>query len=256
LAGAVVHDYQSMKTLVVVPCFNESSRFNPEYWLKMDTFESIDWLFVDDGSTDRTREIIEDYLHSSSTGRSFMLSLDKNVGKGDAIREGWIRSGMKGYDSLGFIDADGAFNKTDLEQVLDAYSTHVEDGDFKAIWTSRVALAGRSIERKSSRHYIGRIVATALGWGGHQIPYDTQCGLKIFKTDNNFESVIQRSFETRWLFEMEILIKYRQVTGTPLKVWEVPLDFWNDVPGSKITRKESFRILGELLKIKRLQKEK
>jgi glycosyltransferase involved in cell wall biosynthesis len=247
---------KAMKALVVVPCFNEASRFNPQYWAEMDSFEYIDWLFVDDGSTDKTREIIELYLRSSSTGRSSLLSLDKNVGKGEAIRAGWIHSGKNGYDSLGFIDADGAFNKTDLEQVLDAYHTQVEVGEFEAIWTSRVALAGRSIERNSSRHYIGRIVATVLSWGGHQIPYDTQCGLKFFKNGNDFERVIQQSFETRWLFEMEILIKYQQIEGSPLKVWEVPLDFWNDVPGSKITRKESFRILGELLKIKRLQKVK
>lgn len=249
-----MHDYLSMKTLIVVPCFNEAARFKADYWQELDTFEYIEWLFVDDGSSDDTRKIIEQYVHSSLTGRSFLLSLKENVGKGDAIREGWIRPKISSYDCLGFLDADGAFNKADLEQVIHAYMTHVESGEFEAIWTSRVTLAGRSIERKSSRHYIGRIVATALGWGGHQIPYDTQCGLKFFKTGNNFNSAIQQSFETRWLFEMEILIRYQQIAGVPLKVWEVPLDFWSDVAGSKITRKESFRILGELVKIKELQR--
>jgi hypothetical protein len=54
----MVHGRKSMnpsKAFVVVPCFNVKPRFNPEYWTELESFECVDWLFVDDGSIDNTR---------------------------------------------------------------------------------------------------------------------------------------------------------------------------------------------------------
>lgn len=51
---------------------------------------------------------------------------------------------------------------------------------FDALWSSRVALSGRFIQKLASRHYMGRVVATLLSVDGNSISYDTQSGVKLF----------------------------------------------------------------------------
>jgi glycosyltransferase involved in cell wall biosynthesis len=244
-----------MTHLIVVPCFNEAQRWNEDYWTHMTNIDNVDWLFVSDGSTDGTNEILKSFVasHSNSKGNIETLVLVKNVGKGEAIRQGWHSKRDAPYESIGFMDADGAFNQRDLIALLEEYENHVDRGDFDAVWSSRVALAGRNITRHTSRHYLGRLVATVLSTGGHSIPYDTQSGLKLFQASNKLQQIIETPFKTRWLFELEITNKFALQYAQPLQVWEMPLLSWVDVSGSKITRRESIRIVKELWIIKRLQ---
>jgi hypothetical protein len=117
----------------------------------------------------------------------------------------------------------------------DAYEIQVQAVGFKDVWTSRIALADRSIERNASRHYIGRVVATVLSWSGHQTLNDTQCGLKFFQNRNHVERVILQGFGTNWLFEMEILVTYEHVSGVLPNVSEVLHELQNEVTGEKMT---------------------
>ncbi len=253
---------RTMTHLIIVPCYNEAQRWNSDYWRDLLNVEGITWLFVNDSSTDDTHEILTQFVDQNaiSPQHASVLSLESNVGKGEAIRSGWLHalvgdsSSTANYASAGFIDADGAFQRIDLERIASTFMEKVTHSSFQAVWSSRVALAGRNIERHAIRHYIGRLVATFLSAGGHALPYDTQSGLKLFATNDEFRSAIQEPFTTRWLFEMEIVTRYQSISGSPIKIWEMPLLNWRDVGESKITKRESLRILKELGLIKRLQK--
>jgi len=59
---------------------------------------------------------------------------------------------MKITIQFGFVDADGAFNRIDVERILTEFDKYVMQSHFDAVWSSRVALAGRSIDRQTSRH--------------------------------------------------------------------------------------------------------
>lgn len=240
---------------MVVPCFNEAARWDASYWANMTALADVDWVFVDDGSTDHTQQKLTEFVKQQlEVGTTItLLPLPSNVGKGEAIRQGWVSQPVGGYDSIGFIDADGAFSRTDVERILTEFDTHVLQSHFDAVWSSRIALAGRSIERQTSRHYIGRVVATFLSLGGYAIPYDTQSGLKLFRASTNISVALSAPFKTRWLFEMEIITNFKHRTNRELTIWEMPLDYWKDVAGSKIGFSESLRILRELLTVKRLQ---
>lgn len=222
----------------------------------MTAIPNIDWVFVDDGSTDTTPEKLADFVSSHSEGGKnvSLLTLPANVGKGEAVRAGWLSRSHQDYDSVGFLDADGAFNRQDVERILTEFDTYVFNSTFAAVWSSRVALSGRLIERQTSRHYIGRVVATFLSMGGNSIPYDTQSGLKLFAATPGLWNCLESPFETRWLFEVEIAARYRKAAGGELAIWEMPLDFWQDIAGSKIGFGESLRIMRELIKVKSVQK--
>jgi len=252
-----------MTHLMIVPCFNEAQRWNSDYWSDLLKVDGIRWLFVNDGSTDKTHEILAEFVekYSRDDQHASFLSLQVNVGKGEAIRNGWLdslnrlHSNSSDISGFGFIDADGAFEKSDIERIVNTFDEKVKHGSFQTVWSSRVALAGRNIERHASRHYIGRLVATFLSTGGHELPYDTQSGLKIFVNTPEVVSTIQKPFETRWLFEMEMVTRYQSDFQVPLQIWEMPLLNWRDVGESKISKRESVRIMKELGKIKKLQKQ-
>jgi len=244
-----------MSVVFVVPCFNEAERWNDNYWATMVKETDATYLFVDDGSSDDTWEIVSAF---TSRNRALSIYLPRNMGKAEAVRQGWQEI-LRTHDSrrisaLGFMDADGAFAVKDVARLLDLVNTPPTDPSPEAWWSSRVALAGRNIQRNMWRHYVGRVVATYLSWGEPSIPYDTQSGLKLFECSTDFISVIRNPFVTRWLFEMEILIRFRQLVGRPMRVWEMPLLSWFDVAGSKVTRRESTRVARELLLLKRTQR--
>jgi len=90
--------------------------------------------------------------------------------------------------------------------------------------------------------------------GGHSIPYDTQSGLKLFATNPSLWESLASPFETRWLFEIEMVANYQKNAHRELSIWEMPLDFWTDVAGSKIGFGESIRIMRELVKVKGVQR--
>lgn len=241
-----------MTVAVVVPCFNEALRWSDDYWTDILQVPDFRILFVDDGSSDATRARAEATVAGTS---SEVLRLSINAGKAEAVRTG-MRHLLERDDVsvVGYLDADGAFNREDIEALMVAYRQKVTGGDFEAAWSSRVALAGRDIARSGSRHYIGRLVATFVSLGYGQIPYDTQSGYKLFQPSEQLKTCLAEPFRTRWLFELELLARWQGMTGNQLRVWEEPLQYWHDVPGSKITGKESLRVIKELLSVKREQR--
>lgn len=237
---------------LVVPCFNETPRWRDDYWTDILQVAELRILFVDDGSSDATLARAEATVAGTA---SEVLSLSRNAGKAEAVRTG-MQHLLKVDDisAVGYLDADGAFNRRDIEELISVYRQKVMDGDFEAAWSSRVALAGRDIARSGSRHYIGRLVATFVSLGYGQIPYDTQSGYKLFQPSEQLMTCLAEPFRTRWLFELELLARWQGLTGSQLRVWEEPLQYWHDVPGSKITGKESVRVIKELLAVKREQR--
>jgi hypothetical protein len=104
---------------------------------------------------------------------------------------------------------------------------------------SRVRLLGRSIERRPSRHYIGRVAATAISIVLGLPVYDTQCGAKLFRANGEVPALFREPFTTGWAFDVEILarlIRQRAAAGASARaaLYEQPLRRWHDAPGSKV----------------------
>ena len=237
---------------VVVPCFNEEARWDTNYWRELIAASPARFLFVDDGSTDFTRNKID--LVTMGTNSKGMY-LPVNAGKAEAVRTGLISLlDDESLDGVGYLDADGAFAIADILRIQSKFAELRREQSIDAVWSSRVALAGRDIQRSNVRHYIGRIVATFVSLGYGAIPYDTQSGFKIFHASDALRVTLNQSFGTRWLFEIELLARWQSANGRPMKIWEEPLGYWHDVPGSKIRGLEALRIARELGIVKREQR--
>lgn len=235
----------------MVPCFNEAARWDPSYWAPLLTLNGVTWIFVDDGSTDGTRARISEVISNTP---HILITQDANRGKAEAVRAGILHTLNRPGQlptMVGFMDADGAFDAADVQRILSNAGQLLPTCDFDAVWSSRVALAGRNIQRSAQRHYLGRVAATLISWSEPSLPYDTQCGFKVFAPTDSLMSIIRDPFATRWLFDVEILSRFKAVTGRPMRIWEEPLQYWRDVPGSKVSSREVLRIGKEILIVKR-----
>ena len=82
-----------------------------------DSFESSLIVIVDDGSTDKSKEILRD-LHYDNF---HLIELDKNYGKGYAMRAGLDYVKDK-CEIVIFTDADNEINLKDINKVIEKYN--------------------------------------------------------------------------------------------------------------------------------------
>ena len=229
---------------LVVPVFNESSRWSDRYWSELADLQMIRLVFVNDGSTDDSQRVLENF--NKRRENCFLINLSNNVGKAEAIRTGLAWATKRDVDLVGFLDADGAFDLVEVKEIvllaISSFSNALSPNSF---WTSRVQLLGNNIQRRQSRHYIGRVIHTIIGFWIKDLPYDSQCGFKIFKSNEDLAHSISRTFRTRWFVDLEMLVRLRAI-NPKYEVKEIPLKNWFDVPNSKIGLKSVLTVLRDL----------
>lgn len=242
-----------MRVGLVVPCFNEAAR------LRTEAFESFlarsPWLslvFVDDGSRDRTGEILDD-LHERIGEQVEVIHFSANRGKAEAVREGMRRALRRQVDVVGFWDADLA---TPLEAVHDLLQIFPARPDIDWVFGARVKLLGRHIERRRLRHYTGRVFATCVSIFLHTPIYDTQCGAKLFRATDELGGILEEAFVSRWIFDVELIARLLAARALPagngsLPIFEYPLHSWNDVHGSQLRGRDYLRAAIDLYRIHR-----
>jgi glycosyltransferase involved in cell wall biosynthesis len=235
---------------MIVPCYNEEFRLNLPYWNEiLNTLTQVNFVFVNDGSTDETLKILSRLTQKNVQ----ILNLPMNVGKGEAIRSGFthVLCGPIEPSVLGFIDSDGAFHITDILSFISLVpEVFQSESPFAGLIASRVALSGRNISRSWFRHYIGRLISTYLFLGWERSPYDSQCGFKLFKVDSDLIESIVVDFKTTWFFDLELILRLSALRSNA--IMEIPLNYWTEVEGSKINYKRFLGIIREICRMKRI----
>jgi glycosyltransferase involved in cell wall biosynthesis len=237
---------------LVVPCFNEASR------LDVVAFERFTWTaaetclcFVNDGSTDRTFEVLQALARQGRPDAVRVESLPRNAGKAEAVRQGMLRShAWRPFRYIGYWDADLA---TPLDELDTMRRVAERDPDCLIVLGSRVRRLGASVKRRPARHYLGRIFATAASLTLHMPVYDTQCGAKLFRA-SFVPALFADPFLSRWFFDVEILARARNQLGLTHAIErtiEVPLGSWYDVAGSRLSFGSLMRAPVELWAISR-----
>ena len=225
-----------LHSIVVVPCYNEAKRLDARAFSQFRaTGRLVEFLFVNDGSTDETLDVLKG-VKCVSPDTVRVRDQQPNRGKAEAVRTGMLAALDADADFVGFWDADLATPLEELPRFLDVLA---ERPDIDVVLGSRVKLLGRTIERHAWRHYLGRFFATIVSELLRLPVYDTQCGAKMFRATDTLRTVLERPFATSWLFDVEILARLigLEPGGTSAavdKLYELPLDEWRDVAGSKL----------------------
>ena len=240
-------------TAIIIPCYNEAARLPVEAFRAFAREHAdIQFVLVNDGSRDATLALIQGL--AAEQPQSFSaIDVQPNRGKAEAVRQGFVRTlaARPELELIGFWDADLA---TPLETILEFRGLIRGRPEIEAVIGARVQLQGRQIERETGRHYLGRLFATAVSLLLGIRVYDTQCGAKLLRANARAREVFAGPFVSRWIFDVEIILRYRQArrqAGLDERfLLEQPLQVWRDVEGSKVRGRDFVRALCDLIKIR------
>jgi CheY-like chemotaxis protein len=230
---------------VVIPCYNEEKRLISEDFQKfVNSNLSYHLCFVNDGSKDNTLDVLYK-LKTQNEGRISVYNCEQNGGKAEAVRLGMLHlAKQQQFDYIGFLDADLSTNFEDFDTLVDT----IKNSNFKIVIGSRITRMGADIEKESARAIISKtinfIIRKTLGMDFK----DTQCGAKIM-TKDVVDDTFQTKFLTKWLFDVEIFMRMRKKYGLETArtlLCEKPLNRWVHMDGSKLSFKDSFKILGQI----------
>ncbi|GMV95508.1 MAG: glycosyl transferase [Candidatus Hydrogenedentota bacterium] len=149
---------------IVVPAFNEAANLGPLYERAEEALARIDldWeiVFVDDGSTDDTREVLQN-LHAQNN-RVKALFLSRNFGQGPALTAGI--EAARG-DVVAILDADGQ----DPPELLPEMLARWREG-FEIVGGRRIRRSDDPLGRRVAAFGFYRVMNAMVGW---DFPFDT-----------------------------------------------------------------------------------
>lgn len=215
---------------IIIPAYNE------EYNLRTGVLDSVydylqkqkySWeiLFIDDGSTDNTVKIADDFAKRHD---DFIVLKEPHRGKGGTVIAGMLKA--KG-DVILFTDTDQATPIDQLEKVLPKFME-----GYDVVIGSRHGREGAPLIRKAMAYGFSFLRFIVL-----RLPYkDTQCGFKAFSKNAAKEifsklKVFNEKIKVSGAsvtagFDLEVLYVARKLG---FKIAEVPVD-WHHKEGTKV----------------------
>ena len=231
-----------IKVRIVIPAYNEAGRLPStikamKKYLDSQEYIDADILMVNDGSTDKTRKVME-YL-SMQYEKVHYISYDKNKGKGHAVKIGMLVSNGE-YEWYIFSDADGS---SDLRYIVPNLVDSVEP----------IVITNRELEdSKISDTSLLRFLSSRMYFFiklillGNKIS-DTQNGLKAYHR-SVCHFLFKRQLINGFSFDVEILY-IAQLND--IMVNEVPVVWLNTADSRVRLFRDSWRMFKELLLIRK-----
>ncbi len=229
---------------VVIPVYNEE-RSVVEAIRRVDAYRRIkgqEWeiLIVNDGSTDKTRVLAENFIQSSGLTHARVLSYDKNRGKGFAVRTGVLASAGR------FVLLTDADLSSPIKEV-DKLIRSMEYGAAVAIGSRAIREKDGDVQQSFKRIVSGRIFNYLVRFLVLPGIRDTQCGFKCFTRDCA-RTIFSVQKLDGFSFDVEALYLARK---KGYKINEVPV-MWRQGERSSVSLfRDSFRMLADLFKIKK-----
>ena len=224
---------------IIIPAHNEEHRL-PASLEKIDRFLAAqsfhaEVVIVENGSTDRTVNVIQDYQKRFSYIRLFQ---ETQRGKGLAVKRGMLEA-LGEYRFL--ADADLSMP---IEEIIKFIPPALKDFDIAI--ASRESASAKRYNEPAYRHLIGRIFNTLvriLALPGLQ---DTQCGFKCFRAEVA-EAVFPYQTLDGMSFDAEILFIARRFGYT---IQEVPIDWYYNADSRVRLFQDSLLMAFDLLTIR------
>jgi len=192
-----------MKTCVIIPAYNEAKTIGGIITGLKE--RGLDVLVIDDGSFDDTGKI-------AARSGAILISHERNLGKGIAMREGFdFILQNTNYDTLVIMDGDGQHRVKDVGKFLEKARKERDD----IIVGNRM---GYTKNMPFARFITNRFMSSLLSTVCKQRIPDTQCGFR-FLSRRVIKTI--RLNSSNYDIESELLIK---ASRRGFKIASVPIE--------------------------------
>lgn len=202
--------FKKYKCCILVPTYNNAP-------MLLEVLESLaeythDIIVVNDGSTDATSKILQDWKVGS------VIAHEKNKGKGKALQTGFIHAVSLGYEYAITIDSDGQHYASDLKGFLLALEEHPNAIIIGARNMDRPGIPGKSSFGNKFSNFWFQVET------GIKLP-DTQSGFRLYPV-SKLSKV--NYFTNKYEFEIEVLVRAAwkgiEVMCIPIAVYYPPAE--------------------------------
>jgi glycosyltransferase involved in cell wall biosynthesis len=183
-----------MKLIIQIPCLNEEETLPTvleELPREITGFDRVEWLVIDDGSTDRTVEVAHRH------GVDHMVRLTTNKGLATAFQAGLDAALKLGADVVVNTDADNQYPATDIPRLVEPIVAGRADmvvGDRQVQAVEHFSPSKKLLQRLGSW-----VVRRASGTD----VLDTTSGFRAY----NREAALQLIVVSRYTYTLESLIQ-------------------------------------------------
>ncbi|MBU4070194.1 MAG: glycosyltransferase family 2 protein [Nanoarchaeota archaeon] len=228
------------KISIIMPAYNEEKKIRKTLDKLVSYFNKNKFVYeiiiVDDGSTDKTIEIIKEF---EKLLKIRILINKMNKGKGYSVKKGILNAK---YPLVLVTDADLATPIEELAKFL-----KIMKQGFDIIIASRGLKESKLIVKQPFyRQIMGTTFPLLVRLLALSEFKDTQCGFKLFKTDVAKKIVNLQTIE-RFCFDVEILFIAKKIG---CKIKETPVT-WISKQDSKVRIiKDTLNMLADLFRIR------
>jgi glycosyltransferase involved in cell wall biosynthesis len=196
-----------MKLIIQIPCFNEEAQLPvtlSHLPREVPGFDQVEWLIVDDGSTDRTIEVAREH------GIDHVVRLTNNKGLAAAFQSG-LDAGLKlGADVIVNTDADNQYEGSDIPKLVAPILGGEADmvvGD-RQIGTIEHFSAGKKLLQRLGSWVVRQASST-------EVP-DATSGFRAY----NREAALQVQAVSKFTYTLETIIQAGKLT---VAIKDVPI---------------------------------
>jgi glycosyltransferase involved in cell wall biosynthesis len=184
---------------LVLACYNEEGHIRESVREIVDVLEHTSWsweiVFVDDCSSDRTRERIDAIIAEHPRAAMARLFHPVNLGRGASVRDGF-RMGRGRY--RGYIDIDLEVGAHYVPACVRALETGADVATALRVYKFRWRSLDRYLLTKGYAWLVRRLLHTRLR--------DTETGFKFFQTRTGAK-LLDEIEDTGWFWDTEFMIR-------------------------------------------------
>jgi glycosyltransferase involved in cell wall biosynthesis len=198
-----------MKLVINIPAFNEEKKIGETLKRIPGSFSGVSEVFIqviDDGSKDRTVDVCK------NANVHCLVSHKTNRGIGKVFRTAVEKALENGADIMVNIDADGQFDPSDIQKIIDPILKNEAD----------MVSADRFSDIKAknmpkSKYHLNRIAAWIIGKFMNIRINDLTCGFRAY----NRETLLRLNLPGNFTYTQEVII---DALGKNLKVVWIPVE--------------------------------
>lgn len=228
-----------MKVSIVIPAFNESKTIiqilDKIHLYKKNINHELEIIIVDDGSTDGTKDKLNEHKHLYDQ----LIEIKNNMGKGNALNIGFSKCSG---EIIIIQDADLEYSPEDYPKLLSPF----EKFDADIVYGSRFRSSDISAVLLFWHTIANKIITLTSNIFSDLNLSDVETGYKVFKKKliNNINLS-----EKRFGIEIELTHKFSNLNPKP-KIYEVGISYNGRtyMEGKKIGIKDAFRAIYCILK--------